>query len=586
MSLVPRLAPLGRRLGDWSQQGFLGLAAWMFRPLTPWDPTFSLICLLVMALYAAWLLVPGKLMLAGAAYDLFIFTDGIHRVWGGAVPHLDFSTSLGAFNLWGPALFGLLTDNEFAAFLYFHVAVLLAGILVSWYLAGSRLFLGAGLGLVLYVAALLGAPLNLGDSSSQVTYAMFYNRYGWVLFIWLVILAIPPATARPGQSLADSLLLAALLVLALYLKITVLLVLGAALGLLVWHGALGRRPALAALALVVAVSAGLELAYPGLHAAYARDLWDALHSNPSGRLLDIATILPRNLTWLALPAAVLLIGQGARPYPSLYRELLLLGALLLGALLMHRNNSQGPGLPVAFALAALYLQRLVAPLTPAQRRAPPLAVWISALLVLLLWLPETLERQSAVERHARLIFNHDYDFPVPARLRERVLIRDGELGVLDKMDPQGRVVMEVEDVVNLMLQGRPRFGPLFMTQYAYIVTSGVASLAMVVERYGPGPLVTLDFSNPFTTLLNLPAPRGDYLWFDAGRNLSRAAHRPPEQVFADVRYVMEPRIPIMGSTWQLLEEIYMDYVRQHFERVAVTPFWIIHRRLDGPQDGS
>lgn len=80
MSLVPRLAPLGRRLGDWSQKGFLGLAAWMFRPLTPWDPTFSLICLLVMALYAAWLLVPGKLMLAGAAYDLFIFTDGIHRV--------------------------------------------------------------------------------------------------------------------------------------------------------------------------------------------------------------------------------------------------------------------------------------------------------------------------------------------------------------------------------------------------------------------------------------------------------------------------------------------------------------------------
>jgi hypothetical protein len=78
-------------------------------------------------LYAGWLLAPGKLMTVIAAPDLFIFTDGIHRIWGGAVPHLDFSTALGAFNLWGPALFGALTSNEFDAFRYFHVAVLPPG---------------------------------------------------------------------------------------------------------------------------------------------------------------------------------------------------------------------------------------------------------------------------------------------------------------------------------------------------------------------------------------------------------------------------------------------------------------------------
>jgi hypothetical protein len=565
------LRRLGSRVPGW-------FAGWALRPLCTDARDFALWCILVVSLYALWLLLPGKLLMVVSAPDVFVYTDGIHRVWQGQVPHLDFSTALGAFNLWGPALFGVFTDNEFDAFRYFHVAVLAAGTGVSWYLARSRLCMGAGLALVVYVAALLGAPLNLGDPPFAVSYAMFYNRYGWVLFIWLVMLTIPPAVPGPRQRAADSALLASLLVLAFYLKITVFLVLGAALVLSYLHGSLPGRRVWVAVALGALVPVWLELRHPGLHLAYAGDLWDAMRANSAGRMFDILAILPGNLVYLAVPVVMLLIAHGSRPYPDLRRELLLLAGILVLALFMYRNNTQTANLPVAFALGARYLQRLATPLDAARRARPPLTVWIAMVLVLPLWLPESLERQSAVERHARFLMRYDYDFPVPPALGDHLLVRDGELGLLGKIDAQGRLVLNVDEVFDLMANRPPTFGGLFMTQYIYLVVAGVRTMQEVMALYGRGTLVALDFSNPFSTLLDLPSPRGDYLWMDGGRNLSRSACLPPEQVFADATYVLEPRITAFKGTRETVAAVYIDHVRRHFRRVAVTPFWTVYRR--------
>jgi hypothetical protein len=441
--------------------------------------------------------------------------------------------------------------------------------------------MGAGLAMVIYVAALLGAPLNVGDPASLVTYAMFYNRYGWVLFIWLVMLTIPPPTSRRSYRMADTALLAALLVLALYLKITIFLVLGASLTLLSLHGSLPGRRVLLALALGVVVPIWLELRHPGLHVAYAGDLWNAMRSNTARQMFDILAIVPANLTYLVAPAVMVLIVHGLRPFPDLCRELLLLGGILVGALIMYRNNTQSASLPVAFALGVRYVQWVATPLEPPQRQQPPLTVWIAMVLLLPLWLPESLERQSAVERHARFLVRYDYPFPVPASLGDHLLVRDGELGLLGKVNDKGAVVLNVEEVLDLMSQRPPTFGGLFMTQYIYLVVAGVQAMEAVMENHGRGSLVALDFSNPFSTLLNLPSPRGDYLWMDGARNFSRTAHIPPERLFAGAKYVMEPRICIFKETREATRALYLDYVQQNFRQVFRTPFWTIYLRT-GP----
>ena len=69
--LVPVITGETERPRRSDLDGFFGLHP-ALRPLSPGALDFAVWCALVVALYAGWLLVPGKLLMVVAAPDLFI----------------------------------------------------------------------------------------------------------------------------------------------------------------------------------------------------------------------------------------------------------------------------------------------------------------------------------------------------------------------------------------------------------------------------------------------------------------------------------------------------------------------------------
>src|SRR5918997_648468 len=83
---------------------------------------------LIMAAVCALLLaVPGQSATAKYVNDLFIFLDGAHRVVSGQVPNRDFHTVLGPLVYWIPGI-GLLITGSLGAAMPMGMALLIAAV--------------------------------------------------------------------------------------------------------------------------------------------------------------------------------------------------------------------------------------------------------------------------------------------------------------------------------------------------------------------------------------------------------------------------------------------------------------------------
>ena len=93
-----------------------------------------------------------------------------------------------------------------------------------------------------------------------------------------------------------------------------------------------------------------------------------------------------------------------------------------------------------------------------------------------------------------------------------------------------------------------------------------------------GPVLALNFANPFPALLNKPSPSRVPIWFHNGRTFSKEIHQPEEEFFSDAEYV------ILGHgdpSGEALWEIYRPYVLEHYQEVASSPSWTVYRKRQG-----
>jgi hypothetical protein len=111
----------------------------------------------------------------------------------------------------------------------------------------------------------------------------------------------------------------------------------------------------------------------------------------------------------------------------------------------------------------------------------------------------------------------------------------------------------------------------FSARYVASMRDGAEALA----RLEPcaSHVVVLDFVTPFSAGLGLVPPSGDSSWMHWGRNLDAAHFISPEELFRDVRIVMEP-------TWGInpdpLRDLYGPYLAANFDLVGETEGWRVH----------
>ena len=111
----------------------------------------------------------------------------------------------------------------------------------------------------------------------------------------------------------------------------------------------------------------------------------------------------------------------------------------------------------------------------------------------------------------------------------------------------------------------------FSARYVASLREGAAVLSRLDPK--PGHVAVLDFVNPFSAGLGLEPPRGDTSWLHWGRNVDATRFMPPEQLFRDVRIVMEPT---WGVNTEPLRNLYGPYIAANFDLVRETQGWRVH----------
>ena len=299
---------------------------------------WGLLALAAVVLFYFWnnLLAPGALFASFMAHDNFIFIDGVHRVWDGCVPHLDFVTGLGFLNFVGPALAQPFTDSEVMALLHYQMWWVVLAVGFSLYLGITRLHNASTIVLLVYSAAIVGAPSNIGDNRFLITMAMFYNRYGWALLTFAFLILLPRRKSSKWLDTLDACMLAAILFLSAYTKITYFVAIAGMYGL---AALLYRREFLlkfvAGGTLFLVLAGLIELLWPGIHAAYFVDLKQLSAASNGAKFNVLSGIfdMPREIrllhpglcpaaTGLHHPAQLLLLeARGPGLLPGCYHDL-------------------------------------------------------------------------------------------------------------------------------------------------------------------------------------------------------------------------------------------------------------------------
>jgi hypothetical protein len=523
------------------------------------------------AILLAMLVLPGATYIGNFVHDIMIFYGAADRVLDGQVPNRDFHTPLGplayllpAFGLWLGGSLGGMMPLATAAFVGLAAPLLI-------YVCATRLPLLFALGFAAYLLLLFVVPLNPGDPPDFTSFAMFYNRFCWGL-LSLLFLMILPRKDGIGHWAADAAVIALLLLLMLYLKVSY-----TAFGVLFCAGLIlfrhMRVAGPAALLLTAAAAVVIELFWGGT-AAYLADIRMAADASGAvrGTLFTLGRTVLANLTdgLIFLAVLVLALVRGVR------RDMLFFALAMAGAgILLINQNAQTTG------IITLVPAALVAVLAPTRAPADEKSRWLrlpALLLIGALAIPQAAIAAVTLGYFSLKSSRPPSGSPWEARING-LFVQEGQLNSfepgLDKLRIAYRNGSADAHTLNMARHAHLR-QPLAQPEYLWTVEDAVQLL-----RRDPrlsGSVFVMDMPNPLNALLGRPAPRGVDAWNHAGRTFSEDVYRRPEEMFADVDVVMIPKAPGELATAQMLRRVYGPYIERNYAPAAVSDYWIAYRR--------
>jgi len=501
-----------------------------------------------------------------APWDVFILLDGGWRIINGQVPHSDFYTPIGPLVYWlsglgiyaaGPSLRGI----SVGILLFFAFIMPWAMLVLFRKLPAPLAFLSTLLILLLVVAV-----RPLGYSPSVTTYAMIYNRYGWVLISILVVqLFLDDHSGKSDRATFDTISAGILLGLLFLCKISFFAVGGAAVVL----AALVRRDLRRSLwmtvasfftfCLVISTVSGLD------YLAYLRDISAAGKSQSVGlRLAWLKSSLKANI-----PSALLLVGcwlalvvaryrQGDMGFGTAVQFSIVFWSLVASAMILTVGNaSEGsnvPLLPIATIILLAQSQHK-SPFTPFRRsRMPAVAFGIILLLM-----------ANVAGRDALSIIN--------------AYVTGPKSGEADFSDP-----FEATRLSDFTIPRSSNWATAY-SRAGDVPARTNEGLKLLRQHISPDShLLALALTDPFSFALNLKPPKGAPLWWDLGISFSRAVYPKPEIVFANADFVIYPaNFSLEGccqETVGVLLEIYADYLKSHFKTVGRSEHWVLLQLSD------
>ena len=534
----------------------------------------ALLLLITFAAMETILITVGAAPIAGP-WDVMALLDGAWRIVCGQVPHTDFHNPIGALTYLLVA-FGMRVATPSTSSISYGVALLLLLLLPwAWLLASRRLPATIALAFVLFLAILLATPRPLSYPVEETSYAMFYNREGYVLLSMLLLcLFVRPRTPGRFAASLSGLSMGLLLGLMLYCKITYF-IFGAASVVFCW--AIDRRQQ----ATLPAVLAGLVLIWLLFAAlfhielrAYLADIAVAGRSQSMGMRLHLISgdLLANSLeSYVILLCLVLWVWPGmqvAKVRSAGVRPFLIVIWIFAVALGIDSGNAAQIGNPAdpLYVAAGIIAVELYRRHYPEQIRAPQspqrLAYAVSLLLILPVVAVPILARDLASCSYALLWNLKNRSSFDPSRSLHSAALADF------------RVPASTTHITG--------YWPA--RDHPANINDGIDLLR---GHLIPGDRVTtLAYANPFSFALGLQPARDGPQWWDLNFSFDQK-HYPSAESFlgsASLVMVLRPTDRTKGwsfETVDLMLELYSDYLQAHFERVDMSEHWILYRRRTG-----
>lgn len=484
-------------------------------------------------LLAMLLALPARTVTTAYVNDLLLFLDGANRIAFGQVPNLDFHTALGPLVYYLPAL-GLWLSGRMGGALPVGIGLLILGLApVFMHVLGSRLHTVLALPFAAFLLLILAVPANLGDDLSSISFAMYYNRIGWVALALLAVMYLPMLTGVASIWWQDAAAAAILVLVTLYTKITYAPAAFALLLLFAFHGQ-HRRWAGAALGLVGCGMLLVELVWRG-SLAHVQDLIDT--AQVSGERSFKALVYAALNNWSDLLVTGVLASLALFHRRSLL-DFCFYGLCVASGIAIISQNAHTWGIITLFAAGVVAAQTCIRPSSlpdnaSFMRIGAPLLFWVMVL-------PPVAKNAVAMVIYASLTIT---GFGTPLGLPAFADVRFGRL----------------------WSPGDNGFTELYIGTFPQ-------GAALLEQMPAPGRILVLDFANPFSAGMKLQPPRGDISWMHWGRNVDAKHHPEPAQLFADVAIVM---IPEIGINSRQLEEVYGSFISQKYQLLSAADGWKI-----------
>jgi hypothetical protein len=523
----------------------------------------------------SWWIGPSRIV---APWDVFTLLNGAYRIYEGQAPSTDFANPIGPL-VYGMAAIGMHLQHSpsLAAVTYGNLIFLAIVSALAWSVAWRRLPALYAAAFTVFVAVLVVDLRPLGYSPWTLSYAMLYNRYGWLLYSTLLLLVLLGRREPPAKRthVIDGLLLGLLLGLLFYDKITFFLAALAAVGLGLALSTLPRdwRLGVSAIAGFAAIGILVRVLFNLSTSAYIGDLIDASRVQAAGQR---AGILAHSIAWnlpvaavaLAVVGGLLLMAHrhGESMRPLVY--LTLAASFVLGSsiIITTGNATEKSDLP-ALVVIPLLIVAFLAPRLPVWAggvRTPQAAAYpgrlpgrlLAGLAVLLVITTGPIVGKEALGL-GKAISLRGYDAPATqlfnaGRLHDFVIPADAQ------WPTAYRIAHNLPAMIN-------------------------DGLSLLRENIRPGDSVfTLAYTDPFYVALGLPLSHCGPLWWDLGYDFDRQHHATAQCAIGKADWVMIPRmIAGQGSGQQtvaVMRELYASYLSQHYTQARETPDWILLRR--------
>jgi len=140
-------------------------------------------------------------------------------------------------------------------------------------------------------------------------------------------------------------------------------------------------------------------------------------------------------------------------------------------------------------------------------------------------------------------------------------------------------LVDRESVIAEILDRDPEEPELTSYQYACWTNDGLDLLRRHVNA--ESRIFVLDWVNPFSFALELPSPRGDALYWHAGRVFDEENCPKADRVLQEVTLVMAPKRSIQPASTKMLRRVYGDVLEERFERIDESLLWTLFGRRDG-----